>query len=246
MNRFCLALLLTSLAFATSLFAKEMEAIWHPDVLALFSMQTRDKALQKILKRGYYPKKPGYKEKRAGRIKEVVLCPQPNRTSLVVVFARSVWDFEDVSSRSRHFITIRSDGMIIPFFNNANWLGGQLCDLNGDGVIDYIDTIEMIYKAGEATGLHVVPILENMSPSLHILWRPKQFKWRLFQPEKEKIPTIQIGTKKDDVFTPVAEYKWSFSEKRWNGPKGSPEQGFLVDEGDDEHTAALLLKPQSQ
>jgi len=108
--------------------------------------------------------------------------------------------------------------------------------------MDCVDAFTVDYKAGDLTALHVVPILENMSPSLRILWRKNQFEWRLHQPELERIPTIQLGTELDFVFTPVAEYKWSFSEKRWIGPKGSPEQGFLLVEGDANATAALLLK----
>jgi hypothetical protein len=61
--------------------------VWNPDVLRLFSLEERDAALQKLLKEGYYPEDPNYTEDSAGKIKEVVVCPQqsgrPDRKSVV-------------------------------------------------------------------------------------------------------------------------------------------------------------------
>lgn len=220
------------------------QAAWDTDVLDLFSLEKRDAALQRILKKARYPDKPAYKEDDAGQVKEVVVCPQPKKKPLVTVFARSEHDPEDVSPRSGHFIVIRNDGLILPFYHGANSLDGHFRDLNGDGVIDYIDSWGMGYGDGTVTGLHIVPIREEFVPSLVIFWRERAFQWRLHQPDLERLPTVQIvkTNRLGEVLEIVAEYQWSAAKKQWEGPEGSPKKGFLVVEGDRRETAKKLLK----
>lgn len=228
----------TTEALRTSMETREE---WNADVLRLFSLKSRDEALQKLLKEARYPRNPTYKEDSVGQIKEVVVCPQANNKPLVTVFARSKSDPEDVSPRSGHMIVIRNDGMIIPFYYGSNYLDGYFCDLNGDGMIDYIDSWKIDYEGGTVTSLHVVSIREEFTPSLVVYWKEDMFTWRLHQPDLSRIPTIQIGKQKGEKFKLVAEYQWLSVKNRWAGPKGSPGMGFLMVEGNAEETAKKLL-----
>ena len=220
---------------------------WSQDVLQLFTLQARDEALQKILKQARYPENPSYTEDTAGQIKEVVVCPQPDGPPLVTVFAKSQSDDGNVSPRSGHFIVIRNDGLILPFFKNANSLKGYFLDLNGDGVIDCVDSLSIAVgwpspdPTRSVTELHIVPIQERFEPSLVVYWKRGAFTWRLHQPELHRNPTIQIGVKTETGFEPAAEYKWSTEENRWQGPQGSPEAKFIRGDGDTGEDELKLL-----
>ena len=231
-----------ALVVSGSLQGGDRHGEWNPDVLRLFVLEERDEAFQKLLAEARYPENPAYREKEVGKIKEVVLCPQPGGQPLVTVFARSEFDPEDVSPRSGHLIVLRNDGLILPFYHGANSLDGYFRDLNGDGVMDYIDSWGVGHGAGTVTSLHLVPIREGFASSLVVYWKEGFYDWRIHQPDLDRIPTIQVGVKNKEQFRVVAEYQWSGEEKRWLGPKGSPEAGFLrVDGTENRRSAALRL-----
>ena len=219
---------------------------WHPDTLRLLSLETRDEAMQNLLKQGVYPENPSYTEDRAGKVKEVVICPQPGGRPLLAVFAGSEFERSDVSPRSGHLVVIRNDGVIFPYYQGANSIDGYLMDLNGDGVMDCLDSLDYGYDEGTLTGLYLVPITEDFEPALVVYWKKESFEWRSDQPEPERNPTIQIGRKRKGSFETVAEYRWSREEMRWVGPKGSLRDRFWRVDGDPDETAKKLLGPESE
>lgn len=235
----CSAIVISGLIFSSSpssssLSSEGPSAKWNPDVLRLFSLDQRDEALRRLLEQGRYSPDPHYREEVTGTIKDVVICPQPGQRTLVTVFVRSKFSPEDESPRSGHFIVIRNDGAIIPFYYNANSLGGDFRDLNGDGVMDCIDSMSIGFDEYPVRALYVIPVLEEFKPSLLIYWKedPSTWEglltWRLSQPQRHLLPTIQIGTEENGTFEMLAEYRWSHAEQRWTGPPGSPQQEFLV------------------
>jgi hypothetical protein len=224
-----------------SVSAQQFGDDWNKDVVRLFSPAERDEALQKLLKEARYPKDAAYKEDDAGKIKDVVLCPNPNGRPMVTVFAETPHGRVDVPARSGHFIIIRNDGMIIPFYCGANSLDGYYRDLNGDGVIDYLESWDFGYDEGNLTGLHLVPITEKFIPALVVYWKDGDFTWRLIESEPGRDYKVEIGSTKRGRFELVAEYKWSKDEKRWVGPEGSVDAGFVRVDGDPNEKAKKLL-----
>ena len=222
-------ILIALLAPLSSALAEDRAVVWNADVLRLFLLQERDAALQKILSEARYPKDAAYTEEQAGEIKQVVICPQPDKPPLVAIFTRSTFEPDDVSPRSGRLILIRSDATILPFYRGANYLDGHFRDLNGDGVIDYVKSWGFRYGDSSVTSLHVIPIQEPFGPSLVIHWKSGSFTWRCHQPDLGRTPAIQIGTEEGGKFAVAAEYRWSPTDVRWVGPKGSRQAGFLFE-----------------
>lgn len=234
-------LVISGLLLVSFVRGEEAVAGWHPDVKRLLSPEERDEALQKLLKEGGYPKSPLYNEKRAGKIKDVVRCLQPPGKPLIAVFAEEPFGRVDVPKRSGHLIIIRSDGVIIPFYKGANSPNGNFEDLNGDGIVDSIDSWEFGYEAGLITGLHLVPITEQFKPALVVYWKEGDFAWRLDKSDPFGISAVQIFATKPVRLEVVAEYKWSEEKKRWLGPAGSLKEGFLRVDGDPDENVKQLL-----
>ncbi|WP_425399467.1 hypothetical protein [Aeoliella sp.] len=243
-----LAILAISFSLVTSsAIGEEQDVVWNQDVLRLFSIEERDEALRQILLAANYPDQPRYKEdgEHITRVKEVVLCAQLSGLPLVTVFAGNKWEPEDVAPRSGHFIVIRSDGMVLPFYKGAISLHGHFRDFNGDGVVDYLSAWGWKAKEGMFTGLHLVPIAEPFEAALVVYWPQDQLDWKLHRPDLRCLPTIQLGTTDSGEFKPVAEYKWSKEDNQWQGPQRSLEAGFVRCDGDPNELALGLLANQA-
>jgi hypothetical protein len=212
----------------------------HEDVQQLLSRETRDAAMTRILARGEHRGPGTYAEPtQKARVGHVVMCPQPSGPPIFAVFLLgSMHKRENVAGG--HLITVAGDGAIVRCWcgNNSLEADAVFEDVNGDGVVDRIETMNCgVEGGGNVRVLFVLPITEAVMPTLRIAieWREPslaewQTAWRVVRAGGGEPVRVQIGPRDPKTGEPskvTAEWRWHAERKAWVGPGGGPGQSFV-------------------
>jgi hypothetical protein len=184
-------------------------------------------------------------------VSEVVVAPQSDGSALYVVFGKPGYQIERAPNRRNAagpFSLFDSEGFIIPVYHSAGLIhqDSELFTYSPQGGIAighaFGETQGDSFKPGHWSTqvLHVVPTTPAQKPVLSVLLGPPVFgfedsckgffwTWRVRDLDGDGWPEIEIGprTDEEDDIAPAATYRWSPERRRYVGPTGSPEQGFL-------------------
>jgi len=211
----------------------------------------RDEAYCALLRLGLHHRRLPYRDE-CLPVSDVVAAPQADGSSLYIVFGKPGYEIARAPNRrsaAGPFSLFDSDGVIIPVFQ-----GASLIDEDSE-LFTYspLGRIAIGHAFGESHGnsfkpshwstrvLHVVPTTPEQKPALSVLLGPPVFgfddsckgffwTWRVRDLDEDGWPEIEIGPRTDenDNIAPAATYRWSPEQRRYVGPPGSPEQGFLT------------------
>src|SRR5688572_11116978 len=213
---------------------------WDRKVRDLFSLEWRDAALRELLRRNHAAGRAEHEQEEQGRIKAVVVCPQPGTEPLIAVFIASPAEKHGSASTSGHFVVFRVDGTFVVFQNWNNFVKGPFGDVDGNGVIENLDPATKTRAGATVETLSVVPMIEPFEPSFILLWPPDSAQWRLREATKSAPPQIELFRQQDDAEVTLAVYR--LIDGSWQGPRGSRSEGFLV-AGSDLTASVLELAP---
>jgi hypothetical protein len=189
---------------------------------------------------------------------------------MYLVFRRWPYDKDDIGpGKSKGpFSLIDNDGFLVPAFMGANMVDedGKVIPYAGDGRLAIAQTIT---QAGGGEGdeqwhtdvVHIVPIAPEQRSILSVVFGPTTYGfddsckgfswgWRTRDADADGIPEIEVGPRLDektpDNISPRAIYRWSRATSRYEGPRGSVEDGFLrIDDVQDVVRASDTPGPQS-
>ncbi|HUX00288.1 MAG: YdjY domain-containing protein [Phycisphaerae bacterium] len=213
-------------------------------VQELLDPAKRNAALDKLMQLNHYKGGPHD----TALVNHVVVCPQPKGEPLYAVFKDehyADWSGAGLGKPRGHVLLFDSDGKYVPFYKNANDPWGVFEDVNGDGIVENVES----WYCGElrsCTILHVIPIVEKPMPLLCVAYNPKQRKtetwaWQMADAGKDGALQIQLGPvvkilgdpahSRDDNGTnkqinPVVTYTWDKDKKAYVGPAGGDDQPF--------------------
>jgi hypothetical protein len=214
--------------------------VWDPNVQDLLRPDRRETAYAELLRQGRYATKPRYMELHAKPIAEVVLCPQGTNLPMVAVFDREAREQKrDLPARSGHLVLFTADGIIVPVYFGANSVKGSFEDINGDGIIDWVDSFLIGFGNRTFAMLHVTPITPAQRPTLQVLYDDDKLVWRCAPVDSGPARKVQLRQKQ--TFELAAEYLWSPTSRRWEGPEGGGELGFVRVHNEDLDAAAAML-----
>ena len=219
-------------------------------VRSLSDRSARNAAYCDLLERGLYRRRARYRDK-CLPVRQVVSAPQANEPPLVMVFVDPGYAIERAPNRRNAagpFSIFDSQGFIVPVFGGANLIDQE------DELFPYSPHGELAvgHVYGVASGnsaeseqwdiqvLHVVPTDANQQPALSILLGPPAFgvgdtceghfwSWRWRDVDQDGWPEIEIGPRlnAENDLTPAATYRWSAQDRRYVGPAGRADQGFV-------------------
>lgn len=190
--------LLAAVLSTGGLHAQDTTPPIHADVQLLLQRETRDEAFARIVARGVYRGPGDYVESSelGYEVRHVILCPQAEGAPLFAVFIDEIrapdppyvvetgqvkleiplqfrWLGPGPHVPRGHIAIVASDGALIRLYAGANVVHGKLEDINADGILDYVES------TGAAVGddlfaqqLWVLPITEEMQPSLRVAFDP--------------------------------------------------------------------------
>jgi hypothetical protein len=131
-----------------------------------------------------------------------------------------------------YIILIEADGAMIPSYCNGNSLDdhSEFKDINGDGVVDEIATINF----SGAQVLHVLPVTRDQRASLNIVLKESGFNqtewsWKLVETKDPGVFSIELGPLDAETgkFSPKASFKWSKAKSDYSGPDGGGNLPFM-------------------
>lgn len=201
-------------------------------VRGLLKMEIRDSILKElIIKSNYYKLSGQNKEKKENEccsVKDIVICPQENLDTVYGVFMNNNFKSDiDSFKTNGHFLIFNKNGNNIKCFGGANWILGEVMDINNDGQIECIDNIVCgsMKTFNELNYLYVLPISERLVSSFGIVYDYNWF-WRLIDINNDSIFEVQIGPKINNINTthynhnltsiiPKVTFFWSMSEKMY-------------------------------
>lgn len=201
-----------------------------PVVAKLKDPAQRDEAFRTILSWQKYRSKPSAPERIFKPLRHVVECPQKVGPPIYAVFPMT--SYEQRAEPKGHIMLIDADGAMIPYYINANSIDDDSVfkDINGDGVIDEISTINF----SRSQILHVLPMTRDQTPSLNIALRGSPFKtkwsWQLVETSEPGISKIELGPldSKTGKLIPKTDYKWSKETSQYVGPAGGGDLPFML------------------
>ena len=240
-------LLLQSLEFLVAQSTPSIQTI-APDVQRLLWLDSRDAALGRILERSVYRGPGTYTETdRTLAVRQVVVCPQLSGAPLFAVFVTShaleakgiriIPSPGEGSPFKGHLILIACDGTIVRCYMGNNIVEGMFADINGDQVIDRVETIryaDIDEKEARVTELCVVPVTEEMTPTLRIAFDAgdpqDRSAWRVVPASAGGPLHIELGPKDPatgGLQSVTATWIWDGKLRAWTGPGGGPGQPFM-------------------
>jgi hypothetical protein len=202
-------------------------------------------ALCRLIALGRYREKPPYTLEwcTSRSIRKLVSSPTSAGSVTALVVEANIGD-----EFAGEIILVDSDGYLVPVFAGAS-VADSLDDVfqfRGD------DRWAIGHFYGMNAGndshvkvLHVVPVDNNQRPVLSLIVGPATYgfddscagsywSWRHRDTDEDGTPEIEIGrnTSVAGDIEPVAVYKWSKTERRYLGPSGSAEEGFVRFDGE--------------
>ena len=209
-------------------------AQWVRDLL---DAQKRDAALAALL---------GLKDAGACKVNHVVVCPQADGGPLYAVFKAEGYERRMGGGPGKaigHVILFDGKGTEHPFWHNANSISGLFRDVNGDGIVENVETNSispaappgMPLERFSVKVLHVLPIVLKADPVLLVAYGIGQpghpedkppWHWRAVDLDADGRLEIQFGPKTEKGLEPQATYTWSEKDKRYVGPDGADTQRF--------------------
>jgi hypothetical protein len=216
------------------------EPLLHREVQQLLSRQTADAALLAILTRGDHRGPGTYTEPvKPSVVKHVVMCPQPKGPPIFAVFVRGI-DKGEYCEAKGHLITVAADGAILRCWRGDDVVEGTFEDVNDDGIVDRVDTIDCRVAGGLVRELYVLPITEQGLAALRVAvefragdpvpGKETEVAWRVQRAGGGKPARIQIGPRDAETggLTKVtAEWSWLAKRSAWVGPGGGPGSAFV-------------------
>jgi len=128
-------------------------------------------------------------------------------------------------------------------FQRGFWVEGDLLlDINGDGVIEHVETQNVTFgkNPGEINVqvLRITPVVVPAKVSLMVAYNPSRgperrhaepWAWEVRSMDKSGLYAMVLGPRDPatKVLTPVASYMWSDAKKEYVGPAGSKAEKFL-------------------
>ena len=220
-------------------------------VRLLANPDTRDRAYCDLLRLGLHRRRLPYRDE-CLPVSEVIAAPQTDGSSVYVVFVKAGYEIARAPNRRNAagpFSLFDSEGFLIPVFQSANLIDqdSELFATSPRGAIAighaFGQTHGDSFKPGHWSTqvLHIVPTTPDQKPVLSVLLGPPVFgfedscdgffwTWRVRDLDQDGWPEIEIGPRTDnqDDMTPAAAFRWSPEQRRYLGPSGSPEKGFLM------------------
>jgi hypothetical protein len=212
----------------------------HRDVQLLLARETADAALEAILTRGEHRGPGDYLEPvKAHAVRHVVMCPQPKGLPLFAVFVRGLKNNDYREAKGR-LILVAADGAIVRCWRGDNVAEGTFEDVNDDGIVDRVDTIDYgVEGGGLVRELYVLPIVADGLAALRVAFdfRPDRqpggkdgLAWRVQRAGNGKPARIQLGPRDPatgELISVTAEWSWLASRSAWVGPGGGPGHVFV-------------------
>lgn len=216
-------------------------------VAQLTNLEHRDEALAELMRLNEM------RHTTRRKINHVLVCPQESSGPLYAVFVESK---DAVNKRyglgpGKPLGGVKlfdSDGNFIPYYCKANFIQGIFADVNGDGIIENIDSLHTGSREESwfAKVLHVISITKEPRPILCIAYdRERKSKepwaWRAVDLDNDGILEIQFGPVirvngnvstsiyddgRNKEIDPIVTYRWSADEKDYVGPDGGNDRHF--------------------
>lgn len=194
-------------------------------------------ALRRYYSRPRYEPEPCNTE----TVKALVSSPDGERVVHAVV-TQAAWSEPDDPQGVLTFFDDR--GFLLPVFAGANMVSSV------DALFEYraghsavaldvpTGTTDQASNEYETVlVLNIVPLARRQQPLLSVIVGPPSSEmcegpgwgWRLRDVDGDRMPEIEIGPRVDasGAIAPRTVYRWSADAGRYEGPGGSPEEGFL-------------------
>lgn len=228
--------------------SRERIAAWyrHQTVKKLLVPGERDEALRRIIEWQRYRGEPRYRVTEVETIRHVLLCPQSRTEPIFAVFLGKKPDSEKATVG--HFELIDYDGTILPVYMGANSSdSGVFQDINGDGVIDRVDSWR--WTVGRSVGLsepetdidvlQVLPITREQQPLLRVAYNPSKslespksrpdWSWEIVPTKDRDVFDVLLGPRSTPArgVDPQVTYRWDAKAATYVGPSGGVGDAFL-------------------
>ena len=229
---------------------------FDPRVLDLLRLDRRESAFQELFARKRYRGEGTYVEKNAGTVRHVVVCPQPKAPPILAVFARPTWEGDpiygppgtppppDAQPRADeklhrplgHLILFDHAGVIVRFPSGANLIDGAFFDVNGDGIVEAVQSWTVgVGENRSVEQIVVVPIVEPLRPALRVAYHRRgpgldeseRWSWSLESGGEDAIHDLVLGpVGENGTVISRVRYEWSAEDARWVGPDGGADQPY--------------------
>jgi hypothetical protein len=163
-------------------------------------------------------------------IHDVVLCTQRGGRPFYAVVVKQPW-----SGAGHHFELVDFDGTFVPVFLGWNVGSCDFKDLNGDRVLDRLESRSYRLESGKnVQALTLIPMTPDQKLALRVVYRIHLASWAWTVVDTSgELPEIRLGPRDpaSGEVTPRATYRWERSQSRYVGPGGGIDQNFFrVDE----------------
>jgi hypothetical protein len=124
--------------------------------------------------------------------------------------------------------------LVKPFGSNSVLNGDTLADINGDGIIERVDS--MLYGVEgvrNPTVLTVSAVKTKAEPLLAVVlnWEDDEWTYRLTDQDGDGVSDIEVGPRTAEGLTPKAVWKWDRAKRAYAGPQGKAGDHFRVING---------------
>lgn len=181
----------------------------------LINIEIRDSVFKElIIKNEYYkqsgPNKEKYENERS-KVDTVIICLQDNGDTIYTVFEKNKSKVKlEYSKKNGHILLFDKLGKNIKYFQSANYLKGEIINLNQNNTTECIDNIQILTGYGSngitLNYLYVLPITNNLASNFGILYNENWF-WTISDINNDSIYEIQIGPKLNDKNSTSYYYK---------------------------------------
>jgi hypothetical protein len=196
----------------------------------------RDRALYDLLERNSYYHGSYYDGKQhppeTVKVNHVVVCPQKSGSPLYAVFKAEGYEKYFGGGPGKplgHVILFDSNGKYLPWYINANSIHGEFEDVNGDGIVENVESIHEESDGGKTNDrLWVLPIVPGGRPILEVRYDPKRWSYRALK-KGQGIPwEIWFIQKNKSTIASDSTviYRWSKEKKAYEGPTGCERIGY--------------------
>ncbi|HKP03346.1 MAG TPA: hypothetical protein VJU77_08265 [Chthoniobacterales bacterium] len=128
-----------------------------------------------------------------------------------------------------------ADGRVLrPFGNDPILSSGTLADINGDGLIERVDSMIFgVEGGGTATVLTMSVVKAKAEPVLSVLlnWENDEWTYRLTDQDGDGVSDIEAGPRTAEGLIPKAVWKWDKAKRAYIGPQGKAGDHFRIING---------------
>jgi DNA-binding transcriptional ArsR family regulator len=128
-----------------------------------------------------------------------------------------------------------AEGRVVrPFGHDTVLSHGTLADINGDEIVELVDSMTYgVEGGGTATILTVWAVKAKAEPLLTLLlnWEKDEWTYRLADQDGDGVSDIEAGPRTAAGFMPKAVWKWDRAKRAYVGPRGEVGDHFRIING---------------